>query len=90
MTATPMLNAAAVVANHACFRHQPSFLSSRRLRRISRANAFLRALSSLGSRLLCSSIDRPSPAVSEFDRLPTPLCRSLAAIYPTVNELTWF
>ena len=58
MTATPMLNAAAVVANHACFRHQPSFLASRRLRRISCANAFLRGLTSLGSRLLRSSIDQ--------------------------------
>jgi hypothetical protein len=60
MTATPMLNAAAVVANHACFRHQPSFLASRRLRRISCANAFLRGLTSLGSRLLRSSIDHLS------------------------------
>jgi hypothetical protein len=60
-TAIPMLNAAAVVANHACFRHQPSFLASRRLRRISRAKAFLRGLNSLGSRLLRSSIDQPSP-----------------------------
>ena len=60
-TATPMLNAAAVVANHACFRHQPSFLASRRLRRISCAKAFLRGLNSLGSRLLRSSIDQPSP-----------------------------
>ena len=83
-----MLNAAAAVANHACFRHHPSFLSSRRLRRISRANAFLRGLSSLGSRLLRSSIDHPSPTFSEFDHKGPRLWRSLAAIYPTVNELT--
>ena len=51
-----MLNAAVVVANHPCLRHQPSFFSSRRLRRISRANAVLRGLNSLGSRLLRSSI----------------------------------
>jgi hypothetical protein len=89
MTATPMLNAAAVVANHACFRHQPSFLASRRLRRISCANAFLRGPNSLGSRLLRSSIDHPSPGRQRV-RPPTPLYRSLAAIYPTVNELTWF
>ena len=88
MTATPMLNAAALAANHACFRHQPSFLASRRLRRISCANAFLRGLNSLGSGLLRSSIDHPSPAVRV--RPPTPSYRLLAAIYPTVNELTWF
>jgi len=51
-----MLNAAVVVANHQCLRHQPLFLSSRRLRRISRANAVLRGLNSLGSRPLRSSI----------------------------------
>ena len=56
MTAAPMLKAAAVVANQTCLRHQPSFLSSRRRRRISRANAFLRGLNALGSRLLRSSI----------------------------------
>jgi hypothetical protein len=69
MTATPMPNAATVVANHACFRHQPSLLASRRLRRISCANAFLRGLNSLRSRLLRSSIDQPSPGPSvSFDR----------------------
>ena len=56
-TATPMLNAVAAVANHACLRHQLSALSSRRLRRTSRAVASLRGLNSLGSRLLRSSID---------------------------------
>jgi hypothetical protein len=73
---TPMLNAAAVVANHACFRHQPSFLASRRLRRISCANAFLRGLNSLGSRLLRSSIDHLArPSVSSTADAIIPLAR---------------
>ena len=77
MTATPILKAAAVVANHTCLRHQPSFLSSRRRRRISRANAFLRGLNALGSRLLCSSIHQPRAAVRDLDRKGRPLRRSL-------------
>lgn len=47
MTAAP-LKAAAVVANQTCLRHQPSSLSSRRLRRTSRANAFLRVARGVG------------------------------------------
>ena len=47
MTAAP-LKAAAVVANQTCLRHQPSSLSSRRLRRTSRANAFLRVSRGVG------------------------------------------
>jgi hypothetical protein len=61
-----MLNAAAV--NHTCFCHQP--LSCRRLRRSSRANAFLRGLNSLGSRVLRSSIDQPRSAVRDLARAP--------------------
>ena len=80
VTATPMLNAVAVVANHACSRHQPSFLASRRLRRISRAKAFLRGLNSLGSRLLRLSMDQPSrPSVSSTANA---LNRSLLANLP--------
>ena len=81
-----MLNAAAVVAYQACFRHQPSFLASRRLRRISRANAFLRGLNALGSRLLCSSIDQPRLAFRDLNRKGAPLRRlrgvkAMAACY---------
>ncbi len=51
MTAAPLKaggGRAAVVANQTCLRHQPSSLSSRRLRRTSRANAFLRVSRGVG------------------------------------------
>jgi hypothetical protein len=74
MTATPMLNAAAVVANHACFRHQPSFLASRRLRRISCANAFLRGLTveepSTASK---ADVEPPAGSVLVFDGASVPV-----------------
>jgi hypothetical protein len=56
MTATLMPNAATVVANHACFRHQPSLLSSRRLEGspaqmpFSRGLTFIRIVFCLASR----------------------------------------
>ena len=52
ITASPALTAAAAGANHTCLRQKPSYFSTRRLRRISRAIAFLRGLNALGSTLL--------------------------------------
>ena len=68
-----MLKAAAVVANHTCLRHQLSFLSSRRLRRISRASAFLRGVNALSIRLLPRLSTNPDAAVRDLNRKGAPL-----------------